>query len=1058
MGGNIERNVSNVSVENNTTSPEVLKTEPAQTEIRKTKEKLTPLSAEIESKKLLDTAELDYPKSLKLVAEKLGVENVYNEKFTASILKYQKDNGLSPDGILGVITLSSILIEKAIFKGGDVFIELSKNKDLIEFNKKIKEGNVTDEDLKKYENILIGKMDNFLDGVKNKKLGKANDLATKNYTALQMLYLMGKFENKYKNDKKYEAHFKRVEEIEKKYKDNPTVKSMIDNPMNLIGALNISKEEAQRLGISLSEDGTIAPIEKQGSGNIIKTLMSDKSWSEKLQVLSGSALGWLGIIFMVWKEFGFSGIMMGAAGLVAGSMDGITPKSLAKMLGEKLDEGLDPAKVDAAKATTSKFVTDSYDKVAETLGVGKDKVEEAFSSKNDAIKITMNSEKGKKTLDNKKIDTVLEISSDENFKKKTTDNILDTKISELSKEIREKFNTDKITEKSPEYKEYLRVLKKKMIEAKGEDSSIKTVGDYFKSGITADQISTATGVGLMGLSLITKSVPTFLIGATAVGAGLYGAWKKFFDSDSGKSIVSDVEKTISIYTGRIESKIKLAKIPEEIKTEIYNKIKSEDFKGIKDLSTDPKVIKILEEITKYSEENYYKGKVEGITERNFLTEFLSDIYDTGKEYGTELTDNYEKRKTEVEKGIQILKDLKKQISKSGLTSSKQTELNLKLDGEILNTERELENTKLKQNNKKLEDYNEAVKDYDDKKNNLEQAKKDLTKLQGELSGLSGIKQNNKRIEINDKEIQINKLEGELKIAKSELAIAKTKKIKTAKENFDLKGSEKTITDSVTALTTFSTATITTTNSKEIKDIFNTIESLKEESKNGIANLYFDQFEKLKTGIEAKVKGMKKAIINKITINLVNFPENEIKKYGKILDSLSISKIDFENSLKAKKTEVFNAKVSSASIEEIQILRSDFGDFNTNGEIKKKVKKLILTDTGGSVEGIKKLIESSKIGEDDLDENEKNTLMSSSIVLLYKELSKKNPTPFNNRKNIINKIKELYKGFDFESIKDINNPAKTTEDTVIQTNKTDTKPDQNDSISDKNESNIRDMWS
>jgi len=87
----------------------------------------------------------------------------------------------------------------------------------------------------------------------------------------------------------------------------------------------------------------------------------------------------------------------------------------------------------------------------------------------------MNAEKETTVLDDKKINTVFEISSDETFKSKTIDNMTNTKISELSEEIQAKFKKELITDTSPEYTEYLRVLKAKMLEAKEDNKKIKTV-------------------------------------------------------------------------------------------------------------------------------------------------------------------------------------------------------------------------------------------------------------------------------------------------------------------------------------------------------------------------------------------------------------------------------------------------------------------------------------------------------------------------------------------------------------------------------------------------------
>jgi hypothetical protein len=78
-------------------------------------------------------------------------------------------------------------------------------------------------------------------------------------------------------------------------------------------------------------------------------------------------------------------------------------------------------------------------------------------------------------LDDKKVDTVLEIIEDEKFQDIKYDKIKDTKIFELSKETQDKLNEQKITKSSPEYKEFLIALYDKITKAKTEDKKITTV-------------------------------------------------------------------------------------------------------------------------------------------------------------------------------------------------------------------------------------------------------------------------------------------------------------------------------------------------------------------------------------------------------------------------------------------------------------------------------------------------------------------------------------------------------------------------------------------------------
>jgi hypothetical protein len=90
--------------------------------------------------------------------------------------------------------------------------------------------------------------------------------------------------------------------------------------------------------------------------------------------------------------------------------------------------------------------------------------------------------------------------------------------------------------------------------------------------------------------------------------------------------------------------------------------------------------------------------------------------------------------------------------------------------------------------------------------------------------------------------------------------------------------------------------------------------------------------------------MQKAIIDKITTDLDNYPKDEISNYKDILKNLDISS-DFEIDLKAKKKKIFNTKIVGASIEEIGILRENFRtsgiekfDERINNRLKKLIKK------------------------------------------------------------------------------------------------------------------------
>ncbi len=298
-------------------------------------EQRKPLEAETLSNKLLSTAELDYKASLKIVAKKIWAKPVYDQDFKNKLEKWQRKNWLTDDGILWVITLSTILAPKALYNWLDEFIKLSTNTDIINFNKAINSGEkMNDKDLQKYEKILTWKLDWVLEKIKNKKLlWKANKFVTENYTFLQMSYLMMKFDEKNKGNEYYKEHFDRFEKLEKKYKNNPTAKSVLKNPLWTIAPLlTISKEQAKSLNVKLNPNGTISS--EQPKGNLLETIMDpNATWKEKLEAASGSALGWLFVIIAVWNKWWFKWILMWAWALIAGAADWITVKSLAWKLG-----------------------------------------------------------------------------------------------------------------------------------------------------------------------------------------------------------------------------------------------------------------------------------------------------------------------------------------------------------------------------------------------------------------------------------------------------------------------------------------------------------------------------------------------------------------------------------------------------------------------------------------------------------------------------------------------------------------------------------------------------
>jgi hypothetical protein len=948
------------------------------------------------SERLLTNSNLNFEESLKLAASVLNVPAVYNETFTSKLKKKQAELWLESDRILGSNTLFTLIKNNNDIES---LILLTTDQELVAFNNDIKSKTVTVDKLQKIQDKIL----NFM---------KSENIV--NILISQKLYDNFKDSDEWKDPK-----FNSVYNNELKI--NKLAAQIVINKANLGGA---------NLETTTLPDWTVVPA--AASPNIIKTFLDpNKTLSEKLVALSWSALGWFWIILLVWKKFWFTWIALWIGGLIAGASDWITPKSLAKMLGEQLEWGLsDDTKAAwaALVASTSTTVKDWATTIAEKLWIATDTVVESFATKNSSIETTMLAENPK--LNKAKIALIKDISVDTEFKKVKIDDITKSNFSNLSTETREKLEKAWIIEKDKEFIEYLKILKYKIVSQNSTitdpTKKINTVWEYFESGIDIDwsDVWLAAWIGFMAWGLLSKSPLKFFLWAGIVTESTTHFVQNYFTTWEGKKYVENAKNITEKFSHRIDAKMGTLKFSKEIRESINKFLSSKepDFKWILDLAwDDTELEKKLTVFKEYTEENYYTSLVETKTWVNsYIPDFIKDVYKSWEELITEQTDSFDKNKVAIEKTLDWLTAIKTKIESTNVPTK--ALLIAKIDAEIAKSHAQIALIEAQKEKSK-------IKDYEELKEEISELEKEKTKLEEENKELNSTDVNENVI-IQENNIKIIELENQIKTKTTELALASIIVSKTEKEKIEKPENILKIEQSIKKIeaipkdTTLlililisNTWLLSQKNLDSIKEGIATIKELTKYTWNdGKIKKLILEWNKQITELYKKIKGISEVIIKKVDSGKLNeYPQTEIKNYQNILKELDI-KSDFEKDLKAKKETVFKWVITNASIEDIQILRENFGDVNLSSEgIEERLKELAeVTLVSASVE-ILKIIKSIKDEdiEDDwftVEELKKEKISK----LYYKIFNTSNP----EIKRIREKIKSIYNLKDPEIKKDV----------------------------------------
>ena len=399
---------------------------------KETREELSELDInriKSKSEKSLNAKGIDHKVSLNIMSSFLWVPNKYSKTFILALKKYQKKSGIEDDGILWPLTINLLIVSLIKNKNYDDILKINKeNKDLIAFNKAIDENNVSDEMLKKIEYKLSIWSNNMFNRISS-SIKKPHNILVWNFEIYSYGIIHSKFQEKNKNNPKYEEHFKRVDDIASNIQNK-----IIDKFPNISWLLNKKQQELVDNTLYNPNDTNLEKWEKILDRIAQSPLLMVASFISFLMVLfwnrNSFAIAWAATFWAIifWKDI----------------------KDVWTDILEILWVNINSWKDETDEKTVNAVTTPSADlDTKEKTKVNIDTVKKWINSKNE----TLWDEK----LDNKKIIFLNKIL----FK---NEKFLDTKIEDYDKVtsiwlwLVEKFNKQWITQKDLE--KYIILLKK----------------------------------------------------------------------------------------------------------------------------------------------------------------------------------------------------------------------------------------------------------------------------------------------------------------------------------------------------------------------------------------------------------------------------------------------------------------------------------------------------------------------------------------------------------------------------------------------------------------------